>query len=116
MKLQELSLTDLDALYRMTEKYTEGVAKKVKMYEYSDQVKYRELYRKYSDIVKKYNLMILDECHLLENNLNTDKRDIVFEIYKYADLLDKLQNDITANSDDELNLLAIFKKLYIKLL
>lgn len=53
---------------------------------------------------------------LLENNLNTDKRDIVFEIYKYADLLDKLQNDITANSDDELNLLAIFKKLYIKLL
>ena len=48
---------------------------------------------------------------LLENNLNTDKRDIVFEIYKYADLLDKLQNDITANSDDELNLLAIFKKL-----
>ena len=30
---------------------------------------------------------------LLENNLNTDKRDIVFEIYKYADLLDKLQND-----------------------
>ena len=50
---------------------------------------------------------------LLENNLNTDKRDIVFEIYKYADLLDKLQNDITANSDDELNLLAIFKKLYI---
>ena len=31
---------------------------------------------------------------LLENNLNTDKRDIVFEIYKYADLLDKLQNDI----------------------
>ena len=52
---------------------------------------------------------------LLENNLNTDKRDIVFEIYKYADLLDKLQNDITANSDDELNLLAIFKKLYIKL-
>ena len=53
---------------------------------------------------------------LLENNLNTDKRDIVFEIYKYADLLDKLQNDITANSDDELNLLVIFKKLYIKLL
>ena len=53
---------------------------------------------------------------LLENNLNTDNRDIVFEIYKYADLLDKLQNDITANSDDELNLLAIFKKLYIKLL
>ena len=53
---------------------------------------------------------------LLENNLNTDKRNIVFEIYKYADLLDKLQNDITANSDDELNLLAIFKKLYIKLL
>ena len=53
---------------------------------------------------------------LLENNLNTDKRDIVFEIYKYDDLLDKLQNDITANSDDELNLLAIFKKLYIKLL
>ena len=53
---------------------------------------------------------------LLENNLNTDKRDIVFEIHKYADLLDKLQNDITANSDDELNLLAIFKKLYIKLL
>ena len=53
---------------------------------------------------------------LLENNLNTDKRDIVFEIYKYADLLDKLQNDITANSDDELNLLAIFKKHYIKLL
>ena len=53
---------------------------------------------------------------LLENNLNTDKRDIVFEIYKYADLLDKLQNDITANSDDELNLLAIFKRLYIKLL
>ena len=53
---------------------------------------------------------------LLENNLNTDKRDIVFEIYKYADLLDKLQNDITANSDDELNLLDIFKKLYIKLL
>ena len=53
---------------------------------------------------------------LLEDNLNTDKRDIVFEIYKYADLLDKLQNDITANSDDELNLLAIFKKLYIKLL
>lgn len=53
---------------------------------------------------------------LLENNLNTDKRDIVFEIYKYADLLDELQNDITANSDDELNLLAIFKKLYIKLL
>ena len=53
---------------------------------------------------------------LLENNLNTDKRDIVFEIYKYADLLNKLQNDITANSDDELNLLAIFKKLYIKLL
>lgn len=53
---------------------------------------------------------------LLENNLNTNKRDIVFEIYKYADLLDKLQNDITANSDDELNLLAIFKKLYIKLL
>ena len=53
---------------------------------------------------------------LLENNLNTDKRDIVFEIYKYADLLDKLQNDITADSDDELNLLAIFKKLYIKLL
>ena len=53
---------------------------------------------------------------LLENNLNTDKRDIVFEIYKYADLLDKLQNDITANSDDELNLLAIFKKIYIKLL
>lgn len=53
---------------------------------------------------------------LLKNNLNTDKRDIVFEIYKYADLLDKLQNDITANSDDELNLLAIFKKLYIKLL
>lgn len=53
---------------------------------------------------------------LLENNLNTDKRDIVFEIYKYANLLDKLQNDITANSDDELNLLAIFKKLYIKLL
>lgn len=53
---------------------------------------------------------------LLENNLNTDKRDIVFEIYKYADLLDELQNDITADSDDELNLLAIFKKLYIKLL
>ena len=53
---------------------------------------------------------------LLENNLNTDKRDIVFEIYKYADLLNELQNDITANSDDELNLLAIFKKLYIKLL
>ena len=48
---------------------------------------------------------------LLENNLNTDKRDIVFEIYKYADLLDKLQNDITANSDDELNLLAIFSKI-----
>ena len=64
---------------------------------------------------------------LLENNFDKvnhdkcpycgqDKRDIVFEIYKYADLLDKLQNDITANSDDELNLLAIFKKLYIKLL
>ncbi len=53
---------------------------------------------------------------LLENNLNTDKRDIVFEIYKYADLLNELQNDITADSDDELNLLAVFKKLYIKLL
>ena len=53
---------------------------------------------------------------LLENNLNTDNWDWVCEMYKYADLLDKLQNDITANSDDELNLLAIFKKLYIKLL
>ena len=74
--------------------------------------------------IQKINNMNLEEIieyannntDLLENNLNTDKRDIVFEIYKYADLLDKLQNDITANSDDELNLLAIFKKLYIKLL
>ena len=74
--------------------------------------------------IQKINNMNLDKIieyannntDLLENNLNTDKRDIVFEIYKYADLLDKLQNDITANSDDELNLLAIFKKLYIKLL
>ena len=74
--------------------------------------------------IQKINNMNLEKIieyannntYLLENNLNTDKRDIVFEIYKYADLLDKLQNDITANSDDELNLLAIFKKLYIKLL
>ena len=74
--------------------------------------------------IQKINNMNLEEIieyannntDLLENNLNTDKRDIVFEIYKYADLLDELQNDITANSDDELNLLAIFKKLYIKLL
>ena len=75
-------------------------------------------------MIQKINNMNLEKIieyannntDLLENNLNTDKRDIVFEIYKYADLLDKLQNDITANSDDELNLLAIFKKLYIKLL
>ena len=75
-------------------------------------------------VIQKINNMNLEKIieyannntDLLENNLNTDKRDIVFEIYKYADLLDKLQNDITANSDDELNLLAIFKKLYIKLL
>ena len=74
--------------------------------------------------IQKINNMNLEEIieyannntDLLENNLNTDKRDIVFEIYKYADLLDELQNDITADSDDELNLLAIFKKLYIKLL
>ena len=74
--------------------------------------------------IQKINNMNLEEIieyannntDLLENNLNTDKRDIVFEIYKYADLLNELQNDITANSDDELNLLAIFKKLYIKLL
>lgn len=74
--------------------------------------------------IQRINNMNLEEIieyannntDLLENNLNTDKRDIVFEIYKYADLLDELQNDITADSDDELNLLAIFKKLYIKLL
>ena len=74
MKLQELSLTDLDALYRMTEKYTEGVAKKVKMYEYSDQVKYRELYRKYGDMVKKYNL-ILDEINKRINEITYEKVD-----------------------------------------
>ena len=68
------------------------------------------------EISKKIIEYANNNTDLLENNLNTDKRDIVFEIYKYADLLDKLQNDITANSDDELNLLAIFKKLYIKLL
>ena len=74
MILQELSLTDLDALYRMTVKYIEGVAKKVKMYEYSDQVKYRELYRKYGDIVKKYNL-ILDEINKRINEITYEKVD-----------------------------------------
>ena len=74
MRLQELRLTDLDALYRMTEKYTEGVAKKVKMYEYSDQVKYRELYRKYGDMVKKYNL-ILDEINKRINEITYEKVD-----------------------------------------
>lgn len=72
MNLQELTLTELNALFQMTEKYMEYVAKLVKINEHRDNTKYNEMYRKYNIVAKKYNL-ILDEINKRINDIKDEE-------------------------------------------
>lgn len=78
---------------------------------------------KISEIQKINNMNLEDlisymnsNLNFLKNKLNTNNKDIVFEILKYTNLLENMENNATLSSDDEFNVLPILKKLYIKLL
>lgn len=72
MELEKITLSELNALFQITEKYMEYVAKIVKINEHRNVAKYNEMYDKYNNVVNKYHL-ILKEINKRINDIKDEE-------------------------------------------